>query len=457
MVNLASGLLMCLGMSLPALAAPAAAPVPAAERPDGTSLVIEAGTGRVLTLPAPASNVFVADPKVAEVRPASATNLFVFGVAAGHTTVAALDATGHVLVQYDLTVQPTAFNAHQAQATIARLIPNGHVQVFSQSKGMLLTGGVPSPADSAQAAAIARGYLAEGQVIDNELRVESPIQVTLQVRIAQMSREVVRKLGVNWSSLGSLGSISGIPGLTFNVNSNPASCGGVGGSCPGINFNAVIDALANDNLARLLAEPNLTVMSGETASFQVGGEFPIPVSSTNAAISVAFKDYGVLLSFVPTVYSNGRINLHVKPEVSEISNAASATVSVGSSTLVIPSLTVRRAETTVELGSGQSFAIAGLLEHTGTDSSTGIPGASDTPIFGALFRDNQFDHLEQELVIVVTPYIVRPVSDSSQLHLPTDGFDHPHDLERLLLMRQVVHGAPAVPVRLPGDAGFLVQ
>ncbi len=448
----------------PASAAPVRPAEPAgdttAQRTDSSALILEAGTGRVLSLTGAATNVFVADPKVAEVRPASATSLFVFGVAAGHTTVAALDNTGHVLAQYDVTVQPTAFNAHQAQATISRLITGSRVQVQSQAKGLLLTGTVPSPADAAQAAAVARGYLGDGGTIDNELRIDAPIQVTLQVRIAQMSREVVRNLGVNWSSLGSIGKIGGIPGLTFNINANPWSCSGSSssvGACPGANFNSVIDALAKDNLAKVLAEPNLTVMSGEAASFQVGGEFPIPVSQQNNSVTVAYKDYGVILSFVPTVYNDGRINLHVKPEVSEISNQNSTTLTSGSSTLVVPSLLVRRAETTVELGSGQSFAIAGLLQQNGTDSDSHIPGLGDTPVLGSLFRDTQYDHTELELVIVVTPYIVRPVNDPGSLHLPTDGFNHPPDLERLLLMRQVAHDAPAVPVRIPGDAGFLVQ
>ncbi|HEY8289856.1 MAG TPA: pilus assembly protein N-terminal domain-containing protein, partial [Acetobacteraceae bacterium] len=231
--------------------APATRPVAA----DRSGITVEAGTGRVMQLPGPAANVFVADPKVAEVRPASATNLFVFGVASGHTTVAAMDTAGRVLAQYDVTVQPSAFNAREAQTAITRLVPGSRVKVTAQSRGLLLTGSVGSAADAAQAMAIAKGFATETASIDNELNIESPVQVTLHVRIAEMSRTVVRNLGVNWQALATIGSIAHTPALTFNINSNTLSCGqasgGVAGVCPGANFNGVIDALAKDNLAHV--------------------------------------------------------------------------------------------------------------------------------------------------------------------------------------------------------------
>jgi len=430
---------------------------------DHSNLVLESGTGRVLTLPAPAANVFVADPKIAEVRPASAASLFVFGVSAGRTTVAALDNAGHTIAQYDVTVQPSAFGSSQTQAMIARLVPGSHVQVQAQSKTLLLTGMVGSAADAAQAVTIAKGFASDGQGVESQISVASPIQVTLRVRIAEISREVVRNLGVNWQSLATIGSIGFLPALTLNANANAISCVASGASaggktlCPGANFNGVIDALASDNLARVLAEPNLTVMSGQPASFLVGGQYPIPVAQQNNAITVDYKNYGVSLSFLPTVFSDGRINLHVAPEVSKLSNQNAVQVSAGVSNLVVPSLTVSRAETTVELGSGQSFAIAGLLQTDHTQGNTGLPGLGDIPGLGALFRDNSFDNKETELVIIVTPYIVRPVSDPSGLHLPTDGYTMPREIDRLLFMRQEGHGQPAVPVRIPGSAGFVVQ
>jgi pilus assembly protein CpaC len=341
-------------------------------------------------------------------------------------------------------------------------MPTSHVQVQAQQKGLILTGSVSNPQDAAQAVAIAKGYSGETPNIDNELTVTSPMQVTVNVRIAQMSRQVIRNLGVNWQALATIGNISNLPALTLNANTNSLNCGSgnsLGGQalCPGVNFNGVIDALAKDNLAHILAEPNLTVMSGQPASFQVGGEYPIPVSQMNNQVTITYKDFGVILNFLPTVMSDGRINLHVKPEVSELSNTNSVAITSGNSTLTVPSLTVRRAETTVELGSGQSFAIAGLLQHETTDNGQGLPGLGDVPVVGSLFHDSQFTRTETELVIVVTPYIVRPVDSVAALHLPTDGYTPATDLQRLLFMRQVAANQPSVPINIPGDAGFIVQ
>jgi pilus assembly protein CpaC len=219
----------------------------------------------------------------------------------------------------------------------------------------------------------------------------------------------------------------------------------------------VIDALAQDSLVHMLAEPNLTVMSGQRASFQVGGEFPIPIAQMAGAISVDFKSYGVSLAFVPTVYSDGRINLHVMPEVSQISTQNSVSVTTSGSTLVIPSLTVRRAESTVELGSGETFAIAGLLQDTSSDQTSGLPGLGEVPGLGALFRTDNFNRLEDELVILVTPYVSRPVTQTASMSGPDDKYVPPTEAERLFLMRQVDHGQRESPTRIPGSAGFMVQ
>jgi pilus assembly protein CpaC len=445
-----------LGASLDvAMAAPAVAPV-VVSGGQHVALVLEAGTGEVLSLNGAAVNIFVADPKVAEVRPASATSLFLFGIAPGHTTVAAMDNTGHVLAQYDLTVQPSSFGAQSAQSMITRLVPSAHVQVQAQAHGLLLTGSVSSPSEAAQVVAIAKGFAGDTPIVENQITITSPIQVTLNVRIAQMSRSVVRNLGINWSALGNVGSNMFIsPALTLAAAGTADLASST--TAKGFGFAGVIDALANDNLAHILAEPNLTVMSGQPASFQVGGEYPIPVGGQNNTVTIDFKEFGILLTFLPTVFDDGRINIHVKPEVSELDKADGIAFSVGNSTINVPALTVRRAESTVELGSGQSFAIAGLLQQTTADNGAALPGLGDVPVVGALFRDNQFSRQEQELVIVVTPYIVRPVNNSAALHLPSDGYTPPTDLERLLLMRQVSDNKTSVPVRIPGDAGFMVQ
>ena len=201
--------------------------------------------------------------------------------------------------------------------------------------------------------------------------------------------------------------------------------------------NNIIDALAGDQLITILAEPNLTALSGETASFLAGGEFPIPIAgnTTNGTttITVEFKTFGVSLAVVPTVMSPTRLNLRVRPEVSQLTTNGAVSVPVAGGTLTIPALTVRRAETTVELGSGQSFAIAGLLQKTTLDNTNALPWIGEVPVIGALFKSNDFQRGESELVIIVTPYVVQPASSPTALRTPMDGFRPATDLDRILL------------------------
>jgi pilus assembly protein CpaC len=276
-----------------------------------------------------------------------------------------------------------------------------------------------------------------------------------------MDRSVVQNLGINWQALGTIGSIATFPALNLAVNAGVApACTAIGiAACQGVNFNGVIDALAQDNLARVLAEPNLTVISGQAASFLVGGEYPIPVGQGNGQVSISFKKYGISLSFLPTILSDGRINLHVNPEISELTSQGAVQLTAGNSSIQVPALTIRSAESTVELGSGQSFALAGLLEDTTTQSVVGLPFLQDLPILGTLFRSVSFQHNETELVILVTPFVVKPVDSDVQLHLPTDTYTQPTDLERILFARQVGRSQGALPaqMRIPGNAGFIVQ
>jgi pilus assembly protein CpaC len=424
---------------------------------------VESGSGQVITLPSAATNVFVADPKVAEVRPASATSLFVFGVGVGRTTVAAMDVSGALISQYEVTVQPSPFGAMEAQAAIARLMPGSRVKAQAQAKGLILSGQVNSPAEAAQAVAIARGYLGENQAVDNQISIQSSIQVTLRVRVAEVSRQVVQNLGINWQALGTIGSIGKFPALSLvaNAAAAPICLAGPAASlaCQGLGFNGVIDALAQDNLAHILAEPNLTVLSGQTASFLVGGEFPIPVGQQQGQVTIEFKKFGVSLVFLPTVFSDGRINLHVSPEVSQLTNQGSVQLTAGNSTIQIPALTVRRADTTVELGSGQSFAIAGLLQNDAKQGVSGLPFLGDVPVLGALFRSNSYQNNETELVILVTPFVAKPVDDVASLRLPAEELTAPTDLERILFARQVGRAKSGLPsrTRIPGDAGFVIQ
>jgi pilus assembly protein CpaC len=421
---------------------------------------LEAGTWRVLELPNAAANVFVADSKVAEVRPASASALFVYGVAPGRTTVAAMDSDGALVSQFDVTVHASNFGAAQAQAEIARLVPNSHVSVRALPTTLMLSGSVETPADATRAVAVAQAFAAEKQTVENQITVHSSVQVTLQVRIVEMSRSLSRQLGVNWTAVGNIGQIGVVKAVAGSLNGGVFSGGQTtfpanGGANIGVN--AVLDALSTEGMVRTLAEPNLTVISGQPASFLVGGQFPVPVpGGATGQVTVSYKNYGVSLSFLPTVFSDGRISIHVAPEVSQLSSANAVSVASSGSTIVVPSLTVRRAETTVELGSGQTFAIGGLLQDSVTANRSALPYLSDLPILGPAFRDDQFQRGETEIVILVTPYTVRPVSDPSTLQVPNEA-PPSSDLDRLLYMRTSPGSGQRSLAATPGVAGFIVQ
>ena len=456
---------LCLGTQA-ALAAPAEPPrqtqgiapaLPATAAPQ-SSLVLEAGAGRVLQAGRAIANLFAADPKVAEVRPASPTSLFVFGIAPGRTTIAALDESGGVVAQYDVLVRPSRFAAAEAQGAIARALPGTGVSVDTTPNGLTLRGTVATPAEAEQAMAVARGYATEKQTVDNRLSVQSATQVNLRVRIAEVARNVTRQFGINWAALGTIGKFT-IAGATLDTLTDPTNPPNrilASYVNKGADANALLDLLAQDNLATILAEPNLTAMSGETASFLAGGEYPIPVAQQNQTITIDFKQYGVSLAFVPTVISPSRISLHVRPEVSQLTTQGAVQIQAGNSTLQIPALTVRRADTTVELGSGQSFAIAGLLQAQSTHGATGLPYLGELPVIGALFRSDKFQRQETELVILITPYIVRPVSDPRRLAAPTDDYVPPNDADRVLYNRQRA-AAAGLPRPMIGDAGFMMH
>jgi pilus assembly protein CpaC len=440
------------------------------QMPGRSTITVEAGSGRVIQLGTGASSVFAAEPKIAEVRPASATSLFIFGVAPGRTTIAALDAGGKPIAQYDVVVRPSSYGAGEAEAAVARVLPGTSIHVETLANGLTITGTVKTAADADRVMQIVRGYLPAGQTVDNRLSVVNAIQVNLRVRIAEMSRNLIRELGVNWANLAELGKYAQIGLFTNNALANVtgapnALIGGYNFNTPGhvVDINGLIDTLSQDELIHVLAQPNLTAISGEAASFLVGGEFPIPVAQQNNEVTIEFKQYGVSLAFVPTVGSDGQIAMKVRTEVSQLTNQGAVQLTAGNSTIQIPALTVRRAETAVELGSGESFAIAGLLQDAVNLTGNGLPFMGDVPVIGALFRSDNFQRNETELVIVVTPYVVRPVANPGMLQLPTNGYRPPTDLERILLLRQssrLPGGSEAAnqPIQhIPGSAGFIVQ
>lgn len=474
-----------------AQAQPAQIPMPGSVPVPGATLtrpiVLEQGSGRLVELPSPAVTVLVADPRIARVQPASPTSLFVMGVNAGRTNLIATREDGSLVAEFDITVQASATGAAQAapavaaapavsagqvQSMIRRMVRGGqNVQVQMVGRGAIgLSGMVPTAADAQRAEAIAKAMGGEGREVINNLTLLSGIQVNLRVRVAEISREVTRDLGFNWLGTFNDGTWrvgmrtgGGVVGSVLNALQNAGTTGGgligLGFQSGNFDINGIIDALAQDRLVTILAEPNLTAQSGEVASFLAGGEFPVPIAASNnsSALTVEYKQYGVSLAFIPTVLSPERLNMRVRPEVSELSNANSVTFPIAGGTVTIPGLTVRRAETTIEVGSGQSFAIAGLLTRNSAYNNSGLAGLGEIPILGALFRSDQFRRNETELVIIITPYLVRPVSDPQALATPLDTFRPATDLERILLRRQTGSGAPYRQIRPPAAAGFIVE
>ncbi len=443
-------------------AAPPAAPAAAPYQPVERGIAVAKGSGRIVTLPHPVASIFAADPSVVEVRPASPTSLFVFGKGLGQTTIIATDAAGNTVASYTVTVGPSDYTGDRVAAPAGLAAPGAAVTAETEAGGMMVSGTVQTPEQAAAVMNQAKIISPDGSVINN-LQVAQPIQVELKVRIASMSRSITRQLGIDWGSAAADGFnigkfvLAGSTG-TFSPSISGTNPGAVGLTFPGGTLEGVIDALAEDNLAHVLAEPTLTTISGTQASFLAGGQFPIPISESLGEASVEFKNYGVQLQFTPTVFSDGRIALQVTPQVSQISDANSVTLaSVGGSTdaVVVPSLVVQGASSTVILGSGQGMAIAGLLEDTSNQTDNAVPGLGEVPLIGALFRGDSFARQQEELVITVTPYLVNPVNNPGQLAMPDNGWTPPSDLERILLLRD--SGRTAAGAEIPGDAGFLVQ
>lgn len=433
-----------------------------------TPLTITVSHGQMLRLDAPAASVFIADPAIADVQVMSPRMVYLFGRQPGETNLMALGEQDRVIANVRLTVQP---NLDRLGEVIGRVAPGAAVGAAPVEGALMLDGTVESASEAADIARAAAAVTGSPQSVINRLGVRGPNQINLRVRIAEVSRTAIRRLGINWDSLFSTGApgfvfglatgnpalIASDAGWQFNTRVNGANNLAGAFATPSVNVNAVLDALEQENLVSILAEPNLTALSGETASFLAGGEFPVPVAQQDDTLSIQFKQFGVSLAFTPTLLAGGRISMRVRPEVSQLSDIGAIRVD----SLVIPALATRRAETTVELGSGQSFAIAGLFQDTLTRTRGGVIGLSDLPIIGPLFRSVDYENNLSELVIVVTPYLVQPVSDPG-LTLPTDRLNATTGLPRAASPLGAVPGrggSGPVPagVGVNGPAGFILR
>ncbi len=435
----------------------ACAPAGAAPKviaPAGAALQIEVSKGRLIRLDQPANSVFVADPDIADVQVKSPSLVYVFGKAAGETTLYAVGDGDQVLLNAMVVVR---HNTQRLEEAIRELEPRSAVSVSTVDDQLVLEGTVFSAAEGEDIRKLATRFVADPKQLMNKLRVQAPNQVNIRVRVAEMSRQTVKQFGFNWQAMFGVGNfVLGLAtGRSFidaaggiitraagQLTPDTLNNGSLGYSAGRTDVNALLDALENHGLINVLAEPNLSAVSGEPASFLAGGEFPIPVPQSNNTISIDFKKFGVSLNFVATITEGNRINLHVQPEVSQLSTTGAIQID----SITVPALTTRRAETTIELASGQSFAIAGLLQNNITQNLDKFPWLGDVPVLGSLFRSTAFQHDESELVVIVTPYIVRPTDMANRLMTPSDGYTAPSDV------RQILNGDVARPQQLKQNA-----
>ncbi len=453
MARLFSTKMMLASLALvPAAAIIAPATAQTVVKPSSQDVVLSIGRGQLIAVSGAMADIFVANDAVADVQIKSQRQLYVFGKSPGVTTIYASNARGDIIWSANVRV---GSNIDSVDQMLSLAMPEAKIAVTTMGTNtVLLTGTIAAPEDAAEAQRLVEAFVGDGTNVISRLKTATPLQVNLRVRIAEVSRNFSRSIGANLLSVdqsaGDGFKFGVTTGRSFSPTFVPGSPGGLGvgvstgpagaslvtgngagstlaafGKFLGLDIGSALDLAEQDGLVTTLAEPNLTALSGETANFLAGGEFPLIVSSGLSGASVTYKPYGVSLSYTPVVLANGRISLRVAPEVSEISSVST----IGG--VQTAALSKRSAETTVELGSGQSFMIAGLIQNNTINSIDKTPGLGDVPILGNLFRSSNFKRGETELVIVVTPYLVKPIEERD-VHLPTDGFRAPNEAQRLL-------------------------
>ncbi len=447
----------------------AIAPIPlatvasAASSTEGNVILMSVGASRVVNLSGRMTDIIVADPTVADVHVRSTDQLYILAKKPGETAITVTTGGGKTL--YSATIR-VGNNLTSIDQMLKLAMPDSDITVSKMNGLFLLTGTVKAPEDAAEAERLVQAFSADPNqqiTVVSRLRTATPLQVNLQVKIAEVSRNLIHQIGTNlatadvtggfkfgmaqgrnfindkWTIGGPLGvgnNLKPIEGYAIDPNTGlfkttkeviGSAVNPLAGSTTfaadtklfGLNILTALDAAETAGLATTLAQPNLTSLSGETASFLAGGEYPYTISNGTQGNSIEFKQYGVQLAFTPTVLADGRISLRVRPSVSSLDFSISSSV---------PALKTREAETTVELGSGQAFMIAGLLDNTTANNTDKVPGIGNIPILGSLFKSRRFQRDETELVIVVTPYLVKPIN-AADVRLPTDGYRNPTHLE----------------------------
>ena len=408
------------------------------------------GTGQLIRVEEEFSSLFVANPAVADIEVKSPRLLYLTGVGVGETTLFAVDDNDNVLMS---TVIRVTHNIDALQEGLRRISQAGGVTATTVDQSLVLTGTVNTPEEAANAVQVANQFVDDPTRVVNRMNIQSPTQVNLQVRIVEVARNIDRRLGIQWNATSGTNPRIGFFGGGAVPEGYTARFGITRGS---FSIDILLQALAEEGLVTIMAEPNLTARSGEGASFLAGGEFPYSVVNDDEN-TVSFKDYGIGLNFTPTVLDGDNISLKVATEVSELDFSH-----VVDTRNRVPGLKTRRAETTVDLASGQSFAIAGLMQNSSAQTDSKLPGLGTLPVIGALFKSNSFQRGQTELVVIVTPVIVRPTT-GKRVATPLDGFVPPNDFERILLgrfqnSRQVDQVQNRIGQRrLVGQSGFVFE
>ncbi len=458
------------------------------EGPVSERVTLPLGQAAVIHLPVDAADIMVANPEVADTIVRAADRTVVLGQGVGSTNIFFFDPRGQLILDLAVRVERDIAALEEA---LRRYVPDGRIEAESMNSNIVLSGTVPSASAADAALQVAQRFADEPEQVLSFLTIEGRDQVMLKVKIVEMERNIVRQLGVNLDGNVAFGEFDategGFPSRSVFSTDNAfgianSALGGLSGTVGYDNFvngflqsslGLTLNALERVGLVRTLAEPNITAISGESANFLAGGEFPVPVGrDRDGNITLEFKPFGVGLGFTPVVLSEGRISLRVSTEVSELSSEGA--IALDQSVirdedgniigvvdgLSIPALTVNRAETTVELPSGGSLVIAGLIKEETRQAMDGVPGVERLPVLGALFRSRDFANSETELVVVVTPYLVDPVAES-EITTPGEGMVAASMLTNIFTGRlNRVYAAPGADVegrRWRGPVGFMLE
>ena len=420
----------------PAKPVSAATPAPAVAKPGAgmvqvnsgqhSSIRMTIGEARLIKLSEPASAIVLGNPDLASIQVRSGTTFLLLALKAGRTTLFALGEDERMLHSAEVVVVQDSRAMSEA---LRQAVPDGKFQISATEGGVVLTGTVQSADDALTAGRIVAQFAGDPAKVINRVRMTGPNQVQLRVRIAEVKRTALRAIGLNWESLLRTSPNSTI-GIVTGASSRLGAAlpttgkevfGALAANVTGrtLNFSSVLDLLEQQGLATVLAQPSLSAVSGQSATFLAGGEIPIPVpisSSTTSQVALQYKTYGVSLSFTPTILSGRRISMRVNPEVSSLDPATAVTYNGYN----VPGIATRRADTSIELGSGESFIIAGLLSDSNSRTINKVPGAGDIPVLGALFRSENYQRDETELLIVVTPFLA--TASDNAIPLPTDNY-----------------------------------